>query len=74
VLDCFRHLEELGTVGYGVAGGLTPDNLLERVGPIRKRYPNCCVDVESGVRSEDGSLDILKAIHFRKQAFELFFS
>lgn len=48
--ECIKHLADVDTIGIGVAGGLSPENVVDRLGPFLKLYPGTNWDVEGKLR------------------------
>ena len=69
--NCFRELQKVESIGFGIAGGLHADNL-DRLRPLLREFPDFSIDAEGRLRDADDNLDIDKARAYLKAADVLF--
>lgn len=75
VLACLRALEKYcdPSTGFGIAGGLSYDNMDKLLAPIVKEFPNISIDAEGKLRNkETDTLNIERAVQYVGQANKIF--
>jgi phosphoribosylanthranilate isomerase len=55
----------------GVAGGLSPENVREKLEAVWQFDPDICIDVEGRVRNANDLLELDRAITYAKAALQL---
>lgn len=68
--DCFNFLRKVPDVGFGIAGGLHPNNL-ERLRPLLKDF-EFSIDAESKLRNTEDHLDMAVSSLYLHKADHLF--
>lgn len=74
-MNCFEHLFEttcLPTMGFGIAGGLSPETLPGLLEPILERFPEISIDAEGRLRTQEDNLSIEVANEYVAIAEDLF--
>lgn len=65
-------IREHGTLGIGMGGGLSPENVWERVQPLTKYYPALSIDAQGKLRTEEDDLDRNRVRAYLKASTTLF--
>jgi len=72
-LDYLKHLNaNLKKMRFGIAGGLSSDNIADMMYLIAEKFPNTSIDAEGNLRDENDYLDVAKAKKFVSEAYNFF--
>jgi hypothetical protein len=69
--NCFYGLGSIEGLGYGIAGGLNPENLY-RLSPLLQDFARISIDIETGVRDAEDNFDVEKGKEFLDKSHTMF--
>ncbi len=60
---CFSSLSQIPDIGFGIAGGLSADNI-DRLEPLLAEFPNFSIDAEGRLRDENDNLNVPVSVDY----------